>query len=54
MTLKQFIKKMGGPEAAAAEAGVRHSTVWRWLKKISKPKGNNARRLRQLGVEVAS
>lgn len=52
MTLKQFIKKAGGQEEAAVQLGVRGSTIWRWLSKKSHPKGNNARRLRELGVEV--
>ncbi len=53
MTLRQFIKKIGSPEGAAVELGVKPSTVWRWLNKICRPKGNNARRLRELGVEVS-
>lgn len=52
MTLKQFIKKMGGHEEAAVQLGVRSSTIWRWLNEVSHPKGNNARRLREMGVEV--
>lgn len=54
MTLKQFIKKMGGQDEAAVQLGVRSSTVWRWLVRKSRPQGNNARRLRELGVEVVS
>ncbi len=53
MTLRQFIKTCDGPEAAAAKLGVRSTTIWRWLKKKNAPVGNNARRLRELGVTVS-
>lgn len=52
MTLRQFIKKAGGPGQAAIALGVRESTVWRWLNRLITPKGNNARRLRELGVSL--
>lgn len=50
MTLRQFIKKVGGPGQAAIAIGVRESTIWRWLAKVSRPQGNNAKALRDLGV----
>lgn len=50
LTLKQFIKASGSLEAAAAQVGVSGSTYWRWVEEIHEPKGNNARRLRELGV----
>lgn len=50
ITLHQFVKTCGSLEAAAAKAGVSGSTFWRWLHEGSKPQGNNARRLRELGV----
>lgn len=50
MTLRGFIKRLGSLEAAAAAAGVSGSTYWRWVEEIHEPKGNNARRLRELGV----
>lgn len=53
MTLRQFIKSVGGPEMAAAQLGVRGSTLWRWANKKSRPRGNNAWRLLQLGVKVS-
>lgn len=53
MTLRQFIKLSGGQEAAAVRLGVRSSTIWRWLTKVSNPQGNNARRLKDFGVKVA-
>lgn len=49
MTLDEFTAACGSMEAAAAEAGVALSTYYRWTKG-SKPQGNNARRLRELGV----
>lgn len=52
MTLKQFVKVCGGIEDAGAKLGVRGTTVWRWLNKKAVPQGNNARRLRELGVTV--
>lgn len=52
MTLRQFIKASGGIPQAAWDIGVRESTIWRWLNKKVKPKGNNARRLKDLGVVV--
>lgn len=52
MTLLQFIKACGSLEAAAAKAGVSASTYWRWIHEGSRPRGNNARRLRELGVRA--
>ncbi len=52
MTLRQFVKACGSHEAAAAQLGVRSTTLWRWMKKANVPKGNNARRLTELGVTV--
>lgn len=52
MKLKAFVEACGGKEEAAVQLGVRATTIWRWLKKISVPKGNNARRLREMGVSV--
>ncbi len=52
MTLRQFIKACGGPEAAAAQIGVRSTTLWRWTTKRMRPKGNNLRRLVELGVKA--
>jgi hypothetical protein len=53
LTLNQFVKACGSLEAAAAQAGVSGSTFWRWLHDGSKPQGNNARRLKELGVIFA-
>lgn len=52
MTLRKFVELCGGQQAAAVELGVLTTTVWRWLNKTAKPKGNNARRLKELGVIV--
>lgn len=53
MTLKQF-KEKHGPTSAASLCGVTAVTLWRWITKRTKPEGNDARRLRELGVEVGS
>lgn len=50
LTLRRFTAECGSPEAAAARVGVAFSTYCRWLNKSNKPKGNNARRLRELGI----
>lgn len=52
LTLRKFVELCGGQQAAAVELGVLTTTVWRWLNKTAKPKGNNARRLKELGVIV--
>ncbi len=49
MTLEQFVKK-NGPAAAAVACGVSTVTIWRWMTKRTKPQGNDARRLKELGV----
>jgi predicted DNA-binding protein (UPF0251 family) len=50
VTLRQFVSACGSLEEAAAQAGVSGSTFWRWIHLGRKPQGNNARRLRELGV----
>lgn len=50
LTLIRFVNACGSIEAAAAQVGVSGSTFWRWVHAGSKPQGNNARRLRELGV----
>lgn len=50
LTMLQFEKACGGPMAAALQAGVDLSTWGRWTAKKNAPRGNNARRLRELGV----
>lgn len=52
MTLSQF-KKLHGPTGAAALCGVSTVTLWRWETKRTKPEGNDARRLAELGVVFA-
>jgi hypothetical protein len=52
VTLAQF-KKKHGPTAAAALCGVSTVTLWRWLTKQTKPQGNDARKLAELGVTAA-
>lgn len=52
ITLYRFVMKCGSIEAAAALAGVSGSTFWRWVHEETRPQGNNARRLRELGVEA--
>lgn len=52
LTLLQFVKACGSIEAAAAQAGVSGSTFWRWIHTKSKPHGNNARWLHELGVDA--
>lgn len=49
LTLKQF-KEKHGPTAAAALCGVSPVTLWRWETGRTKPEGNDARRLVELGV----
>ena len=51
-TLAQF-KKKHGPTAAAAICGVTTVTLWRWITKRTKPEGNDARRLVELGVKIS-
>lgn len=51
-TLEQFEKKHG-PMVAAALCGVSYVTLWRWKTKRTKPEGNDARRLIELGVRVS-
>lgn len=53
MTITQFVK-LHGPTSAAALAGVSAVTIWRWATRQTKPKGNDARRLVELGVVVPS
>lgn len=52
LTLQQFVKRHG-PTKAAAICGVTTVTLWRWQTKRTKPEGNDARRLADLGVVVA-
>ena len=52
LTLEQFKKKHGATKAAAL-IGVTTVTVWRWQTRRTKPEGNDARRLLELGVTVA-
>ena len=52
LTLAQF-KKNHGPTAAAALCGVTTVTLWRWITKRTKPEGNDARRLVELGVKIS-
>lgn len=53
MTLTAF-SKLHGPTSAAALCGVSTVTLWRWATKQTRPKGNDARRLVELGVELPS
>lgn len=53
MTLAAF-KKKHGQTAAAAALGVSTVTLWRWLTKQTRPQGNDAGRLVELGVTVPS
>lgn len=50
-TLKEF-KKTLGATAAAAMLGVSVVTLWRWETGRTKPEGNDAKRLVELGVEA--
>ncbi len=50
--LVKFVK-LHGPTSAAALCGVSTVTLWRWATKKTTPKGNDARRLRELGVTVS-
>ena len=50
MTLRQFVKTCDSPAAAAWRLGVNPTTLWRWMTKRSTPKGNNLRRLKELGI----
>lgn len=52
ITLKAF-KKKHGPTKAALLCGVSVVTYWRWETKRTKPEGNDARRLVELGVTAA-
>lgn len=49
-TLEDLVEEEGNATAAAAKCGVSLSTFGRWLAGRHKPQGNNARRLRELGV----
>lgn len=51
-TLAGYIKRMGSKEAAAASVGVSLITYWRWMKKKTVPRGNDARRLKELNIIV--
>lgn len=51
MTLATFKKKHGATKAAAL-AGVSTVTYWRWETKQTRPQGNDADRLVELGVVV--
>ncbi len=51
IALPAFVKKHG-PTAAAALCGVSAVTIWRWATLQTKPHGNDARRLEELGVRV--
>jgi DNA-binding transcriptional regulator YiaG len=50
LSLREFVELMGSKERAAAEAGVTLSTYCRWLNGENTPRGNNRRRLLELGV----
>lgn len=50
ITLKEFEDAQGSKAQAAITVGVGATTFWRWRNRITRPKGNNARRLRELGV----
>lgn len=52
ITLEEFAARAGNPTAAAAQAGVSLSTMTRWLSKKHRPQGNNAKALRELGVDA--
>lgn len=52
ITLKQFRKKMGA-SLAAYSCRVSTVTYWRWETGRTKPKGNDARRLVELGVKIS-
>lgn len=47
------LKAEHGPTKAAALCGVSTVTFWRWETGRTKPEGNDARRLAELGVTVA-
>lgn len=51
MSLKAF-KKKHGPTTAAMLCGVTTITLWRWETKRTKPEGNDARKLVELGIEI--
>ena len=52
MKLAAFVK-MHGPASAASLCGVSVVTLWRWKTKLTRPEGNNARRLVELGVTIS-
>lgn len=52
MTIEQFKRKHGDAKRAALACGVHPSTFGHWLAGESVPRGNNARRLRDLGVRA--
>jgi DNA-binding XRE family transcriptional regulator len=52
ITIKAFKKKHGATKAAAL-AGVTTKALWSWETGRTAPKGNDARRLAELGVRLA-
>ena len=53
MPLAAFVD-LHGRTPAAALCGVTVMTLWRWMKKRTRPSGNDARRLEELGIEVSA
>lgn len=49
--LAKFVEQHGLTSAAAL-CGVSAVTLWRWQTGRTRPEGNDARRLEELGVEV--
>lgn len=51
-TLAAFINERGS-SMASVMIGVSTVTLWRWRKRKTSPRGNDAKRLRELGVTVS-
>ncbi|MBI4668818.1 MAG: hypothetical protein HY747_06485 [Elusimicrobia bacterium] len=49
-TLEQFVNECGGRAKASVAIGIDQTTLWRWSRGISEPRGLALRRLKQLGI----
>jgi hypothetical protein len=51
ITLEQFVERSGGRAKAAVLIGIAETTLWRWARGRSRPRGLALRRLTDLGIE---
>lgn len=51
-TLEQFVNKHGNLAKAAVAIGIAETTLWRWIKNKSKPRGLALRRVMELGISL--